>query len=344
MEGPEVELDYYNFTALNHPPGHPARMAQDTFYVDPATLSDVAADRARRRRRALAAGARGRRPPHPHLADAGAGDGDPGAADLHRRPGALLPQRSLRRHPQPRLPPGRGTGGGRRTSPWPTSRGPWTSSPGRSSGPSARPASGPDFFPFTEPSVQVDVSCFRCGGTGQLAGRLPRSALQGDRLDRDPRRRDGRPERLRVRRRATAMTPSGSRASPSGWGSSGSRCSSTGSPTCASSSRTTSESWSSSDEGPAELAAAATATRASRPRSSRDGWRCTASRSSGSRMPARPRRTAFVVGKVLSVERHPDADRLSVCEVDTGTASGRSSAAPPTSPPARRSRWPCRAR
>ncbi|HKH41006.1 MAG TPA: phenylalanine--tRNA ligase subunit alpha, partial [Solirubrobacterales bacterium] len=38
MEGPEVELDYYNFTALNHPPGHPARMAQDTFYVDPSTL------------------------------------------------------------------------------------------------------------------------------------------------------------------------------------------------------------------------------------------------------------------------------------------------------------------
>ena len=39
MEGPDVELDYYNFTALNHPPGHPARMEQDTFYVDLATLS-----------------------------------------------------------------------------------------------------------------------------------------------------------------------------------------------------------------------------------------------------------------------------------------------------------------
>src|ERR687896_271487 len=38
MEGPEVELDYYNFTALNHPPGHPARMEQDTFYVDPESL------------------------------------------------------------------------------------------------------------------------------------------------------------------------------------------------------------------------------------------------------------------------------------------------------------------
>src|ERR687898_330491 len=39
MEGPEVELDYYNFTALNHPPGHPARMEQDTFYVDPQSLA-----------------------------------------------------------------------------------------------------------------------------------------------------------------------------------------------------------------------------------------------------------------------------------------------------------------
>ncbi|MBA4370708.1 MAG: phenylalanine--tRNA ligase subunit alpha [Coriobacteriaceae bacterium] len=32
-EGPEVELDYYNFTALNHAPEHPARAATDTFYA-----------------------------------------------------------------------------------------------------------------------------------------------------------------------------------------------------------------------------------------------------------------------------------------------------------------------
>ncbi|MDX6622378.1 MAG: phenylalanyl-tRNA synthetase alpha chain, partial [Solirubrobacterales bacterium] len=32
-EGPEIEHDYYNFTALNHPEGHPARMLQDTFYL-----------------------------------------------------------------------------------------------------------------------------------------------------------------------------------------------------------------------------------------------------------------------------------------------------------------------
>jgi phenylalanyl-tRNA synthetase alpha chain len=32
-EGPEVELDYYNFEALNIPPDHPARDIHDTFYV-----------------------------------------------------------------------------------------------------------------------------------------------------------------------------------------------------------------------------------------------------------------------------------------------------------------------
>jgi len=33
MSGPEVELDYYNFEALNIPKGHPARDAQDTLYI-----------------------------------------------------------------------------------------------------------------------------------------------------------------------------------------------------------------------------------------------------------------------------------------------------------------------
>ena len=33
VEGPEVEYDYYNFQALNIPPNHPARDTQDTFYI-----------------------------------------------------------------------------------------------------------------------------------------------------------------------------------------------------------------------------------------------------------------------------------------------------------------------
>lgn len=38
VEGPEVELDYYNFEALNLPPDHPARDTQDTFYISDNVL------------------------------------------------------------------------------------------------------------------------------------------------------------------------------------------------------------------------------------------------------------------------------------------------------------------
>jgi phenylalanyl-tRNA synthetase alpha chain len=37
-EGPEVELDYYNFEALNLPPNHPARDMQDSLYITKETL------------------------------------------------------------------------------------------------------------------------------------------------------------------------------------------------------------------------------------------------------------------------------------------------------------------
>jgi phenylalanyl-tRNA synthetase alpha chain len=34
LDGPELESDYYNFSALNFPPHHPAREMQDTFFID----------------------------------------------------------------------------------------------------------------------------------------------------------------------------------------------------------------------------------------------------------------------------------------------------------------------
>src|SRR3546814_15830751 len=34
-EGPDIESDYYNFTALNIPEDHPARQEHDTFYLQP---------------------------------------------------------------------------------------------------------------------------------------------------------------------------------------------------------------------------------------------------------------------------------------------------------------------
>jgi phenylalanyl-tRNA synthetase alpha chain len=38
VEGPEVDTVYYNFDALNHPPAHPARSRSDTFYLDDDTV------------------------------------------------------------------------------------------------------------------------------------------------------------------------------------------------------------------------------------------------------------------------------------------------------------------
>ncbi len=38
VDGPEIETDYYNFEALNIPKNHPARNTQDTFYVKPPEL------------------------------------------------------------------------------------------------------------------------------------------------------------------------------------------------------------------------------------------------------------------------------------------------------------------
>ena len=40
VEGPEIEEDWYNFTALNFPPDHPARDMQDTFFVKDAPGDD----------------------------------------------------------------------------------------------------------------------------------------------------------------------------------------------------------------------------------------------------------------------------------------------------------------
>ncbi len=38
VEGPEIETDYYNFEALNFPPEHPARDMQDTFFIEDKIL------------------------------------------------------------------------------------------------------------------------------------------------------------------------------------------------------------------------------------------------------------------------------------------------------------------
>src|SRR5919112_730632 len=43
-EGPEIETQWYNFTALNMGENHPARAMQDTFYLEPRPGADGAED------------------------------------------------------------------------------------------------------------------------------------------------------------------------------------------------------------------------------------------------------------------------------------------------------------
>jgi phenylalanyl-tRNA synthetase alpha chain len=63
-DGPEIETDWYNFTALNNPENHPARSMQDTFYVDAkdsSRASRCCCARTPRRCRCATRGARRRR-------------------------------------------------------------------------------------------------------------------------------------------------------------------------------------------------------------------------------------------------------------------------------------------
>jgi phenylalanyl-tRNA synthetase alpha chain len=143
VEGPEVELDYYNFTALNHPPDHPARMLQDTFYVSDEVLLRTHTSPMQVRAMELQGppiyivvpGKVYRRDsdathtPMFHQLEGLAVDEGITLADLQ---GTLLElaRAYFGRDRQVRL--------------------------------------RPHYFPFTEPSVEFDVSCFACGGSGTL--------------------------------------------------------------------------------------------------------------------------------------------------------------------------------
>jgi phenylalanyl-tRNA synthetase alpha chain len=144
LEGPEVEYGYYNFTALNHPPEHPARQRQDTFYFRESVLlrthtspMQVRAMEAQEPPIYVVVPGRTYRPDTPdathvpmfHQLEGLAIDEDITLADLQ---GVLLAfaRQMFGEDTEVRLRPG--------------------------------------YFPFTEPSVEVDVSCFRCGWTGYV--------------------------------------------------------------------------------------------------------------------------------------------------------------------------------
>jgi phenylalanyl-tRNA synthetase alpha chain len=144
VEGPEIEHDYYNFTALNHPPGHPARMLQDTFYVqsDPEVLLRTHTSPVQVR--AMEA-----QPPPIFMIAPGKvyrRDSDATHSPMfHQVEGLAIAEGITMADLQGTLEE--------------VLRAIF--------GPGREARMRPHFFPFTEPSVEFDVSCFQCEGSGE---------------------------------------------------------------------------------------------------------------------------------------------------------------------------------
>lgn len=153
-EGPEVELEFNNFTALNHAPEHPARLASDTFYV------------------------------HDRSGDEYEGI-EPSGIVLRTHTSPVQVRTMLANEPPIAIiAPGKVY---RRDIADPTHLPQFTQIEGlvvdegitfaelkgtldffvkQVFGPERKTRFRPHFFPFTEPSAEVDISCGICGGEG----------------------------------------------------------------------------------------------------------------------------------------------------------------------------------
>ena len=143
-EGPEVEAEWLNFDALNLGPDHPARTMQDTFWLEPADGGLVL----RTHTSPVQARTMLERQP-------------PIYVDL---PGPGVPHRRARRDAHARCSPRSRGSSSTRASRWPTSRARSTTSPQAMFGDGITTRFRPSYFPFTEPSAEVDLVCFVCRG------------------------------------------------------------------------------------------------------------------------------------------------------------------------------------
>lgn len=143
-EGPEVETDYYNFEALNLPQNHPARDMQDSFYITEEILlrthtSPVQARTMEARKgevpvKIICPGKVYRRD-----------DDDATHSHMFMQIEGLVIDRGIRMSDL---------------------KGTLLDFARKMFGERAQIRLRPSFFPFTEPSAEVDVSCMMCGGSG----------------------------------------------------------------------------------------------------------------------------------------------------------------------------------
>ena len=140
-EGSEIESDYYNFTALNTPADHPARDMQDTFYLSEGFLL----------RTQTSAGQihvmENKKPPIKILSPGKVfrSDDDATHSPMFSQMEGLVVDKGISVCDL---------------------QGMLDTFSSRIFGEGVKTRLRPSYFPFTEPSVEVDVSCFACGGKG----------------------------------------------------------------------------------------------------------------------------------------------------------------------------------
>lgn len=139
-EGPEAETDYYNFTALGIPPGHPARTMQDTFFLDEGLVLRTHTSPVQVRTMLS-------QEPPVYVVCPGRTyrrDSDPTHTPMFHQIEGLAVDRGLT------LGHLKGT---------------LAAMARHVFGGDVKVRLRPSYFQFTEPSVELDVSCFRCGGS-----------------------------------------------------------------------------------------------------------------------------------------------------------------------------------
>ena len=142
VDGPEVETDYYNFEALNVPADHPARDMQDTFFLTPTLLlrSQTSATQIRTMEN--------RKPPIKMVCPGRvfrADEVDATHSPVFHQMEGLVVDKGITMCDL---------------------KGVLEQFAHEIYGPDTKVKFRPSFFPFTEPSVEVDVSCSECGGKG----------------------------------------------------------------------------------------------------------------------------------------------------------------------------------
>ena len=145
VDGPEIELDKYNFEMLNLPKGHPAREAQDTFYVkgeelllrsqtSPVQIRTMLKGEGKKPIRVICPGKTYRRD-----------DDDATHSHQFTQIEGLLVEKNIS------LSDLKGT---------------IDLAAKKLYGIDTKTRFHPSYYPFTEPSVEVDITCCNCHGTG----------------------------------------------------------------------------------------------------------------------------------------------------------------------------------